>query len=287
MKLILSRKGFDSSSGGGPSPIFPDGRMVSLPIPDRQSPIRYADIRWHEYNLGSLVSDLTGGRIPASYLTHLDPDLNYGSLPRQAKWKPLFGQTGAAQGHLRRSGVVEGDVFLFFGLFQHVVQTPGGFAWDTTSPPRHVVWGWLQAGEVLAVDSIDRSRYQWAENHPHFHRSLEKNNTLYISREYLKLPSLSAEDFPGAGVFPRFSECLKLTASSAGSPCLWELPPWIYPENGRFPLTYHGDPTRWQRTGHGTLLKTVTRGQEFVLDCEAYPEAIEWFMTLLCDLFEK
>ncbi len=32
-KLILSRKGFDSASGGCPSPIFPDGTMFSLPIP--------------------------------------------------------------------------------------------------------------------------------------------------------------------------------------------------------------------------------------------------------------
>ena len=35
MRLILSRKGFDSSAkfGGGPSPILPDGRLVSFPIP--------------------------------------------------------------------------------------------------------------------------------------------------------------------------------------------------------------------------------------------------------------
>ena len=33
MKLIFSRKGFDSSAGGIPSPILPDGRMISLPIP--------------------------------------------------------------------------------------------------------------------------------------------------------------------------------------------------------------------------------------------------------------
>ena len=31
MKIILSRKGFDSANGGGPSPIFPDGRLLSLP----------------------------------------------------------------------------------------------------------------------------------------------------------------------------------------------------------------------------------------------------------------
>ena len=32
MKLILSRKGFDSTAGGVASPIFPGGEMYSLPI---------------------------------------------------------------------------------------------------------------------------------------------------------------------------------------------------------------------------------------------------------------
>jgi len=35
MLVIISRKGFDSSSGGVPSPIFPDGKMLSLPTPDK------------------------------------------------------------------------------------------------------------------------------------------------------------------------------------------------------------------------------------------------------------
>ena len=32
-KIILSRKGFDSGCGGYPSPILPDGTIISLPIP--------------------------------------------------------------------------------------------------------------------------------------------------------------------------------------------------------------------------------------------------------------
>ena len=34
MKLIFSRKGFDSATGGKPSPIFPDGTMVSPNLED-------------------------------------------------------------------------------------------------------------------------------------------------------------------------------------------------------------------------------------------------------------
>ena len=54
MKVVLSRKGFDSSAGGVASPIMPDGTMLSLPIPDRTSPVSYADIVPH----GALVPEL-------------------------------------------------------------------------------------------------------------------------------------------------------------------------------------------------------------------------------------
>ncbi|HEX6606573.1 MAG TPA: hypothetical protein VF276_06620, partial [Chloroflexia bacterium] len=50
MKIILSRKGFDSSIGKVPSPIFPSGELRSLPIPDHDQPPHaggrsYKDIR--------------------------------------------------------------------------------------------------------------------------------------------------------------------------------------------------------------------------------------------------
>ena len=43
MIVIISRKGFDSSSGGVPSPIFFNGKMLSLPIPDKHSKIQHKD----------------------------------------------------------------------------------------------------------------------------------------------------------------------------------------------------------------------------------------------------
>ncbi|NLS76228.1 MAG: hypothetical protein GXY76_03110, partial [Chloroflexi bacterium] len=109
MKLVFSRKGFDSAAGGMPSPILPDGRLVSLPILDSRSRIRYGDITSDGRSLGPLVDQLSDGRVRSHWRAHLDPDLVRESLLRSPGWRPLFGQAGAAQGHLRNHGVGPGD----------------------------------------------------------------------------------------------------------------------------------------------------------------------------------
>ncbi len=87
MRLILSRKGFDSSTGGCPSPIFPDGSMIALPIPDKRSPIRYQDLNWRGRNLGEVVVKLTRGKQRSDYRAHLDPDLREDICPREPGWR--------------------------------------------------------------------------------------------------------------------------------------------------------------------------------------------------------
>ena len=44
MKVILSRKGFDSGYGGYPSIILPNNEMITLPIPCPSDYYRYSDI---------------------------------------------------------------------------------------------------------------------------------------------------------------------------------------------------------------------------------------------------
>src|SRR5688572_20248216 len=120
MKIVLSRKGFDSKAGGVPSPIFEDGSLVSLPIPYKTAPITFDDVAFGNVTLGPIVEDLTGGRIKRSHPVHLDPDLVPSARPRRPGWRPLFGQTDTAQAHLASCGVGEGDLFLFFGWFRKV-----------------------------------------------------------------------------------------------------------------------------------------------------------------------
>jgi hypothetical protein len=281
MRIILSRKGFDSTSGGNPSPIFPDGRMVSLPIPDKQSPIRYEDIQWQEYDLGALVTDLTDGRIQATHFAHLDPDINSDSLPRHQDWRPIFGQTGSAQGHLQNNCVQALDIFLFFGLFRSVLIKTNKLAWDRHSPLRHVIWGWMQIDKIMRIDTCDGKEYEWAKYHPHFHRNLDASNTLYIARKCFKLDGVSLKGCAGAGVFSQFSERLVLTAPDAQTPSQWELPSWFFPSDNKRPLTYHKKLTRWQRTRNSTKLNAVARGQEFILDATDFPESLMWLEGFL------
>jgi hypothetical protein len=130
VKLILSRKGFDSANGGVPSPIFPNGSMYSIPIRQLGATKRYADLAKGDAtagnDIGTVVEHLTRGRVRAGDLVHFDPDLEASALPRGQGWRPCFGQTGAARSHLMGAGVGPGDLFLFFGWFRRVLRGRDG-----------------------------------------------------------------------------------------------------------------------------------------------------------------
>ena len=112
-KLSLIRKGFDSSYGGCPSPIFPDGTIYSLPIPgDDHAAVHYGDLDHGNVNIGQVVEDLTRGRLDARDGVHLDPDVRQDAIRRHKGWRGIFGRTRAPEGHLEKQGVGTGDVFL-------------------------------------------------------------------------------------------------------------------------------------------------------------------------------
>lgn len=124
MKVILSRKGFDSCYGGWPSPILPDGRMISLPIPSSEDSICYKDSKIQNKNLYELMRELflkdrkpkikINGRwveLTEQTTCHLDPDIYHFLIDRDKEWVPLFGQCKAAQSHLENKNVTEGDLF--------------------------------------------------------------------------------------------------------------------------------------------------------------------------------
>lgn len=277
MKLILSRKGFDASTGGIPSPILPSGRLCSLPIPSKgANNICYGDMSAGNLNVGTLVETLTAGAITAADAAHLDPDVDYGALPRSDEWRPLFGQAGAAQGHLRNQEIDVGDIFLFFGWFRHAEYHDGSYRFVPDAPDVHVLFGWLQVAKKICVG--EEPAPPWAHYHPHIQHAARPSNTLYVASKHLSLPTTHI-DMPGAGIFTQYSARLRLTALGQ-SRSVWRLPAWFHPHGKSSSLTYHRDPDRWQHRGNHVLLHASPRGQEFVLDCEEYPEALAWVAAL-------
>lgn len=282
MKIILSRKGFDSEAGKVPSPIFPDGRLCSLPIPSADVR-RLGQIRWYGKPLSTIVADLTGNRLSRSTRVHLDPDLRRNAVSRRRGWRPAFGQVNAAQSHLIEQGVGEGDLFLFFGWFRQTVWAGERLIYRPGSPNLHVLFGWLQIGQVVQLTDRDARIPAWAAQHPHVQRrwSMGANNTLYIGSDRLWLPRTRAS-LPGAGVFSRVEDGLILTRPNQTQRSSWRLPRWLLPVRGRTPLTYHERRDRWIRKLDHCILRSVARGQEFVFDTDEYPEAVAW----LRDIFD-
>ena len=277
VKLILSRKGFDLQSGGCPSPIFPDGTLYSLPIPHDQSEITYGDLSHGDTNIGEVVADLTRNRIGTKDHAHLDPDINHVAYPRQKGWRPLFGQSGAAQGHLRNHGVQIGDLFLFFGLFQKVEKNSGRWSFVKNAPRQHILWGWLQIGEIHKVDELSKDELPWARYHPHRHPSRGKDptNTLYIASAALDLGD--GPIVPGAGCFLKFHERLVLTNPEGTGVTDWRLPRCFYPDDGKTPLSYYGN-CNWNHDDTYSYVQRTGPGQEFVLDLDQYPGITDWLM---------
>jgi hypothetical protein len=286
MKIILSRKGFDSANGGVPSPIFPDGRLVSLPIPATSSPTRFADCRWGEQDVGTLVENLTAGRVSRDGPAHLDPDLDDAARPRAPGWRPAFGQTGSAQTHLAQHGIGPGDLFLFFGWFREAEQSSSG-AWRfiRNAPDLHVLFGWLQVGAVLRVGDQTAKyaqSYPWLEDHPHLWGKWTLPNTVYIAAERLNVSPRGAFAVrTGGGIFSSVSAARTLSDPGQRRRSMWRLPGWFHPEEGDLTLSYHDKPDRWSRRGDGsTGLQSVARGQEFVLTTDRHADVSNWLSEI-------
>lgn len=218
-RIILSRKGFDSSWGGRPSPIMPNGELLSLPIPE--SPQyhwklrdRYAHIRYGSHRLDKVLRKIGA---PSFEYAHVDPDLRPEAKPRDPDWRRAFGQSDRAQGHLRNEIVGVGDLFLFYGWFRRVRQERK--RWKYFGHHLHVIFGWLHIGRLVMVgtDLIP----DFLDDHPHgMLPSYTQPDALYIASEGFRIEGRA---MAGAGVFPTHQTILELTATGR-SRSIWRLP---------------------------------------------------------------
>lgn len=279
MRVILSRKGFDSAYGGIPSPILPGtNQLISLPIPSKKDSITYSDLLLKDYgNYYSLISSLQRNKrkhiIQPSDTCHLDPDI-YPVMKRLKNWKPLFGQIGASQTHLQDNFIGKNDLFLFFGWFRHTTMKDQHLSFDKDRKySLHILFGYFQVDQVLTNKSEIAS---WMTYHPHIQsqdRFLNKTNCIYVAKDHLSWN----KDVPGAGPFEYLDQSLILTAKDKEGNYL-SRSKWFfttnYPFGKKIAMTYHTKKS-WQKD----YFQSASIGQEFILeDCK---EAERWAKKII------
>ncbi len=265
MKIILSRKGFDSEYGGQPSPILPDGTLLSMPIPSKNEIYRYTELYHNGKSYYEIIKDLkpNSRKIKINHTCHLDPDLRFSILERNEIWRPIFGQAEAAQGHLKKYKISIGDLFLFFGWFRQTEFINGKYSYKYGSPDLHIIYSYLQVGEIFCHG---QTFPDYSKHHPHTREKFQtvKSNCIYIAREKLTLN----ENFPGADNM-KFSKELMLT-KKGNSRSKWELPEFFKD----LAISYHT-----KNSFKDDYFQSAAKGQEFVI--EPNDDLMNWVMKLI------
>lgn len=273
MKVILSRKGFDSENGGYPSLILNGSEMITLPIPDEADELSYSDVKTKNgvtlYDIMKSLSEeikVNGNKCELNSKTHchLDPDLIESSIKRENGWKGIFGQVGAAETVLEKNNIQEGDLFIFFGWYNDVIERDGKYEF-VKGNDRHAMFGYLQIDKILhpKTDEIPE-QYR---NHPHIinrHIKEDGSNTVYIAKDVCTFDS----SIKGYGMF-NYNEELDLTKEGM-SKSRWQLPEIFT----GLKITYHNEES-WK----DDYFQSNNIGQEFVV--EENKQVEEWAQNLI------
>jgi len=282
MKLIFSRKGYDSSAGGFPSLIFPDGTLYSIPIPSSKDNIFYSDLRM-EYegeSIQSILNDLTGHSIrhnknhkTCDYMAAIQR-CHYDPMPVDELTNIAFGQTGGSESHLRKQNIEEGDIFLFYGWFKQVEKNSGAWRYKPEAKDIHIIWGWMSVGEMINLDNpkqreVVSEQYPCLAKHPHLAPWRKAPNRIYLSD---KSGFLSYSN----------QRCLTDCENYQGR-STWRLPSCF---NQPEAITYLN---KFSLCGGQVIITIPGRGQEFVLNLEkvesieSVNRIIDWINKLIED----
>ena len=264
MRIILSRKGFDSGSGRQPNPIMPDGTLLSLPIPEKEDNDSFVSLQWKGMSYYDIVSSLRPRtRLTADTMCHLDPDIRKEVKQRMQGWKPAFGQMGAALKHLYNQGVSVGDLFLFFGWFRQTEFRNGKLFYKKDSQDLHIIYGYMQIGSIIEKEA---DIPKWLSEHPHssYCNSWKKNqNAIFLPTDKLSfLPNMK-----GCDVLDYRPN--RVLTKEGMSRRYWDLPSCFKDVN----ISYHSN--AWVND----YFVSVSRGHEFVL--EATDKILEWTANII------
>ena len=265
-KIIFSRKGFDSSTGGIPS-IKIGESLISLPIPYNKNTLT----TYNHLGLGKYIKELSNNKIKPRDKCHFDPNLENG----------MFGQVGAAQTHLQNNDVCEGDLFLFWGWFREIFTINKKTIFSKDDPGHYRFFGWLQIGKIVHLGkdpSWFKNEKPNPNSHPHTIGLWKENNTLYLASD--KLNTLGLENFYGFGKF-KASQKTKLSIDPHTKKSRWKCPKWLNPNYGGCGMTYHKDKKRWGENS----VDIVGRGQEFIAEPMKINDCKEWLTNIFEDAY--
>lgn len=259
-RIILSRKGFDAKAGGSASPIFADGKLYSIPIPQNHpSPKKYKDIDFDGISGNELLKEVSAKVAPTDYC-HNDPLLN--------ERIGVFGQANSSQTELKNNKVSPGDLFLFFGWFKN---------FSINGKDLHHLFGWLQIEKI--IEGIHGIKKYLNENniaHPHGYGDTSRfsNNTIYIGKKNLEIKEKKVF-YRGHGLFKKTHQDLILTEENK-TRSRWKLPSKYF-ENSKDLFLNR---MKWENKEESTVFYKGF-GQEFILDVEKNPMVIKWAIKLI------
>ena len=270
MKIILSRKGIDSSFGKVSNLIVNDTDFLMFPIPDIQDKATYKDIKaydaiWEKlYKNPKYYEELS----PDKHC-HIDPNIQ--NFLNEPNFLGSLGQVDGAQTQLEgqdisKDKIKEGIIFIFWGLFSKANENNTEFEFSNHFKNRHVIFGYLEVGDIIHTNGLTSKarneyeiKYPWLTSHPHWNNEKYKdrvNNTIYIAKEN------------GYGLF-KFNEKLILSAPHSCACSNWTVKELANCEFTNYKdLVFNDD---------GEIIMP-SRGQEFVLDD---PKATKWAKSLI------
>ena len=259
-RIILSRKGFDARAGGSASPIFSDGRIFSLPIPQNHpSPKKYKDLNFYGISGTELLKEISAKVKPTDYC-HNDPLLN--------EDVGIFGQAGSSQTELKNNNVGPGDLFLFFGWFKN---------FSIKGRDLHHLFGWLQIKEIIeGSEAITAFLKKKNIVHPHGYGDTSKflNNTIYVGKKTLEINGKKVFN-KGHGLFKKTHNDLILTEANK-TRSRWKLPSKYFSNTEGLFLNR----MKWDNEKESKIFYKGF-GQEFILDIEKNPSVMKWAVNLI------
>lgn len=271
MKIILCRRGLGPSFGGYPSPILPDGTLLSIPIPSEHwvNDTYYENLNYNGKNFAEILNEILECKHRFSARCHLDTairtydGLTNCNLRRSNDWKPSCGVNGSSLQHLFDQGVKIDDIFLFFGLFREAEIVAGRYRFVKGAKEKYIIWGYLQIGKVL--HNPTSKKYPWFGHHPYLDVK-DELNSIFLARDTISWDRRK----PGSGCLDFNQE--RLLTKDGMSPSIWELHDFLMETD----ISCHNDENRVDGLFNSNELK-----QEFVFSADDRPEIIKWVSRII------